>query len=349
MPLDWLTEDLPTPSEIKLAQSASVSDLNFVQKSRDTIIDILEGKDPRKLLIVGPCSMHDPIANYDYAMRLKSIKDQISDTFFLIMRVYFEKPRTSLGWKGYLHDPKLDGSHHIEEGLIETRKLLKKITAEEIPIAAEILDPSTPNYMIDLISWGCVGARTVTSQIHRQLASHLPLPMGFKNSIDGNVDVALHAIETSHYPHTFIGLNNNGRLSLVRSFGNPHSHLVLRGGESAPNYSPEKITEIAKKLRNKKLAERIIVDCSHDNSRKKHFNQIEVFNSVIDQIISGAPIRGLMLESFIEAGNQRINPFKPLRYGQSITDACLDISTTLSLILNGHKRLQESACATSSS
>lgn len=349
MPLDWLTEDLPTPSEIKLAQSASVSDLNFVQKSRDTIIQILEGNDPRKLLIVGPCSVHDPVATYDYALRIKAIKEQISDTFFLIMRVYFEKPRTSLGWKGFLHDPKLDGSHHIEEGIKETRKLLKKITAEEIPIAAEILDPATPNYLSDLISWGCVGARTVTSQIHRQMASHLPHPMGFKNSIDGNVDVALNAIETSHYPHTFIGLNNNGRLSLVRSFGNPYSHLVLRGGESAPNYSPEKVAEVLKKLKNKKLAERLIIDCSHDNSRKKHFNQIEVFNSVIDQMVAGVPICGLMLESFIEAGNQRINPFKPLRYGQSITDSCLDISTTLSLILNGHKRLQESACATSSS
>lgn len=349
MPLDWLTEDLPTPSQIKSAQNVSVSDLNFVQKSRDTIIQILEGSDPRKLLIVGPCSVHDPEATYDYACRLKPLIEQVSETFFIVMRVYFEKPRTSLGWKGFLHDPKLDGSHHIEEGLLETRKLLKRITSEEIPIACEFLDPATPNYLADLISWGCVGARTVTSQIHRQMASHLPLPIGFKNSIDGNVDVALHAIETSQHPHTFIGLNNNGRLSLVRSFGNPYTHLVLRGGENAPNYTPDKVAEILAKMRSKKLPERLIVDCSHDNSRKKHFNQIEVFNSVVDQMIAGIPIRGLMLESFIEAGSQRISPFKPLNYGQSITDSCLDILTTLSLILTAHKRLQESACAPSSS
>jgi 3-deoxy-7-phosphoheptulonate synthase len=349
MSFDWLTENLPTPCELKKATPLSLAESTFVQKSRITISQILEGTDPRKLLIVGPCSVHDIDSTIEYAKKLKQLSDSVLDSFFIVMRVYFEKPRTALGWKGYVHDPYLNGSHYIEEGLSLTRGLLKKLTQEEMPIASEFLDPAIPNYLADYVSWGCVGARTVSSQIHRQMASHLPMPIGFKNSIDGNIETALHAIEVAQMPHTFIGMSDHGRLSVVRSFGNPLSHLVLRGGENGPNYSHEKVQETVKRLEEKKLSPRLIIDCSHDNSRKKHFNQITVYNNVIDQMQSNSFIKGLMLESFIVSGQQRLSPFKSLVYGQSITDSCLDFATTESLILSGSKKLSESQCVSTSS
>lgn len=343
MTLDWLTEDLPTPNELRRSVPLSVAESHFVQKSRDQIVEILNGNDPRKILIVGPCSIHDVEGTLDYARKLKRLSQQVESSFLIVMRVYCEKPRTALGWKGFLHDPRLDGSHHIEEGLLETRKLMKAITALEVPIATEFLDPASPCYISDLVSWGCVGARTASSQIHRQMASHLPLPIGFKNSTEGNIDVAINGIDVASIPHTFIGLSGNGRLSLIRSFGNPHAHLVLRGGEKGPNYTPDHVLKALNQLK----AKRLIIDCSHDNSRKKHFNQITVFESVIDQMVEGTPICGMMLESYLEAGQQPINPFKPLKYGVSITDACLDFATTENLIINGHKKLE--TCSNSSS
>lgn len=343
MTLDWLTEDLPTPNELKRSVPISVAESLFVQKTRDQIINILEGTDHRKLLIVGPCSIHEIDGALEYAKKLKQLSLEVSEHFLIVMRVYAEKPRTALGWKGFMHDPKLDGSHHIEEGLLATRKLMQAITSLEMPIATEFLDPASPCYLSDFVSWGCVGARTASSQIHRQIASHLPLPIGFKNSTEGNVEVAVNGIEVASIPQTFIGLNGNGRLSVISSFGNSHAHLVLRGGEKGPNYTPDHVLKALTLLKNKRL----IIDCSHDNSRKKHFNQTAVFESVIDQITEGTPIVGIMLESYLEAGQQPLNPFNPLKYGVSITDACLDFTTTENLILNGCKKLE--TCVNSSS
>lgn len=317
----------------------SLTEKEFVLKSRRTLISILEGEDPRKLLIMGPCSIHDMPSAYEYADKLKRLSEQVEDSFFIVMRAYFEKPRTSLNWRGFLHDPFLDGSHHIKEGLSLTRQLLKELTQREIPLACEFLDPAAPYFLSDYITWGCVGARTTSSQIHRHMASHLDLPVGFKNSIEGNVDIALHAIDVAKAGHKFIGLNLDGKLTLVHSKGNPHSHLVLRGGEKRPNYEAADIQNALKSTPH------LIVDCSHDNSRKIVQQQKIVFENVLDQILEGnSAIRGLMLESFLEEGSQPISP--TMRYGLSITDPCLGFAATESLILNGAQRL--ALCALSS-
>lgn len=333
MILDQTMHILPTPKELINQIPLSLSEKGFVLKCREQIISILAHEDPRLLLIVGPCSIHDSLATLDYAMRLKELAKEVEDSFLIVMRTYFEKPRTALGWRGFLHDPFLDSSHHIHEGLIKTRQLLKELTALGIPLATEFLDPATPYYFSDAISWGCVGARTVSSPIHRQMASHLDLPIAFKNSTDGTIESALYAIEVARKPHTFIGMNQDGKLSLIHSRGNPHAHLVLRGGEREPNYD-ELFIE-----RSLSETSHLLVDCSHDNSRKKPVQQIEVFNEVLRQVLQGrSGIRGMMLESFLLEGNQPLSAH--LKYGISVTDPCLNFETTQQLIRKGTERLQ---------
>ena len=307
--------------------------MDFVLKSRNTIAAILAGKDPRLLLIVGPCSIHDPAAIFDYAVRLKELSEKLEETFFFVMRAYFEKPRTCHGWKGFLHDPFLDGSHCIDQSLSLTRKLLRSLIGIKIPLAAEFLDPAAPHYLGDLISWGCVGARTVSSPIHRQMASHLDMPIAFKNSIDGTLESALWGIEVAKVPHTFMGMNREGRLARVRSKGNPYTHLVLRGGDKGPNYESPFIDDTLKRT------PCLLVDCAHGNSKKEARGQLHVFEKVLSQVALGnRGIRGMMLESFLYEGNQSLA--SPLVYGVSITDPCLDFEATEDLLLKGAARLQ---------
>lgn len=318
-------ENLPTPKELLQEIPLTLSEQDFVIKSRAEILSQLMGQDPRTLLIVGPCSLHDSEAVIDYAIKLQKLAEEVEDSFLIVMRAYFEKPRTSLGWKGMIHDPDLNGSNNISRGLRKTRKLLKELTSLGMPLACEFLDPAMTLYLGDTISWGCVGARTTSSQIHRQMASNLEFPIAFKNTTEGNIDVAIHAIDVAKQAHTYIGLNDEGKLSLIHSRGNKDSHLVLRGGAKGPNFYPENIQEALLETAY------LLVDCSHGNSSKIPEAQITAFENVLQQIMAGEKrIRGLMLESFIEKGNQSLS--EPLKYGVSLTDACLDFETTQHLI-----------------
>jgi 3-deoxy-7-phosphoheptulonate synthase len=334
-------EPLISPIELYQEFPANISQKQFVEQSRQQIIRILDGQDKRLLLITGPCSIHDLKAATHYAKKLKELSAEISDVFFPVMRVYFEKSRTSLGWKGLMYDPHLDRSFDLNTGLRLTRELLLILADLQVPTASEILDPISVKYFGDLITWGCIGARTSTSQIHRQAASGLSIPIGFKNNTDGNVDVALQGIITASTSHSYVGINEKGTACVIHSEGNPHCHLVLRGGENAPNYDPQSIQSIMDKLEKAKLIPKIVVDCSHDNSKKDHNRQPEVFESVIDQVISGnKAIKGCILESHLRAGSQQI-PANPnlLKYAISLTDSCMDWETTEGIILAAKKSL----------
>ena len=335
------TDPLPSPCSMLEQLPLRTEEAAFITKTRQEIVRILDRDDPRHLLIVGPCSIHDLSAALEYAERLGSLSRAISDQFLVIMRVYFDKPRTIMGWKGLLGDPHLDGSHAIEEGLRLSRQLLLKLAEMRIPTAAEFLDPASSYYLGDLISWGCIGARTSESQTHRQMASALSMPVAFKNSTSGNVDVAIHGILAASHPHTFIGLNGEGQVARVRSGGNPHCHLALRGGEGKPNYDSPSITATLEKLQRAKLPSRLIVDCSHDNSNRKAEQQLPVFQSLIRQIVDGEEaIRGLILESHLVAGNQPLLSDKTkLKYAVSLTDPCLDWMATERLIRWGYEQL----------
>lgn len=336
------SEHMLTPFELKLALPIMPSHRLFVSKSRQQIIDILDGKDPRKLLIAGPCSIHDIPSALDYAQKLKRLASEVSDKFFVVMRVYFEKPRSIAGWKGMMYDPRLDGSHDIEEGLKMTRKLLIEIASLEVPAGAEFLDPAASCYFGDLISWACVGARTSESQTHRQMASALSMPVAFKNSTSGKIDVAVHGALSASLPHKFIGMGEHGRISIVNSKGNPHAHIVLRGGEGGPNYDPESIGSAIKALQQHQLPLRLLVDCSHDNSNKTHDKQPDVFRSVIKQVCNGeSRISGVILESHLFAGSQKIpQDLTQLRYAVSLTDPCLDWTSTEKLVDWGYQELK---------
>lgn len=335
-------EPLPTPHELKCELPISSAQVDFLEKSRQKIKHILDGRIPQLLLIVGPCSIHDPDAAIEYATKLQALTQSISDTFHVIMRVYFEKPRTTTGWKGMIYDPYLDGSFAIGDGLRMTRKLLLNLASMQIPAAAEFLDPASALYFNDLISWGCIGARTSESQTHRQMASGLPMPIAFKNSTSGCIDIAVNGVLAASLPQTYMGINEDGRLSLIRTKGNPLGHVALRGGSCGPNYDPESIAKTFKALKNAGLPQSVIIDCSHDNSNRKHEIQLKVFESVMHQIVQGNKnIRGLILESHINSGNQAIqsNPTL-LKYAVSLTDPCLDWPTTEHLIRWGHALLK---------
>ncbi len=319
-----------TPEEIHARLPLSESAAKTVIEGRRTLDRILDRQDSRLFVVVGPCSIHDAEAGLDYARRLKRLADEVADTLVLVMRVYFEKPRTSTGWKGFINDPRMDDTFHIEEGLQKARAFLLRVNEIGLPAATEALDPIAPQYIGDLIAWTAIGARTSESQTHREMSSGLSTPVGFKNGTDGSVDTAINAILSAASPHSFLGLNNQGRSAVVRTRGNGYGHLVLRGGGGRPNYDTVSIAMAEQALAKAKLAPNIVVDCSHANSYKQPELQPLVLKDCVNQITCGnGSIVGLMIESFIEAGNQPIPAdLSQLKYGCSVTDACIDWPTT---------------------
>jgi 3-deoxy-7-phosphoheptulonate synthase len=337
---------LITPIEIK--SKLPLTDLTglTVLKSRQEIEAILDGKDQRKFIVVGPCSIHDVIAAEDYAQRLKALSDRVKDKLLLIMRVYFEKPRTTVGWKGLINDPDLDDSFHIEKGLIMARSLLLKIAEIGLPTATEALDPIALQYTGDLVSWTAIGARTTESQTHREMASGLSMPVGFKNGTDGSIQVALNALQAAREPHHFLGINEEGQVSVFRTTGNAYGHIILRGGERQPNYDAESIKRAEEKLKEANLPLKIVIDCSHGNSRKNHKLQSDVFENVVQQIMDGnSSIVGMMLESNLYEGNQQIpSNREQLKYGVSVTDKCIGWEETERIILAAYEKITNTYC-----
>jgi len=295
------------------------------------------------MVVVGPCSIHDPDAAVEYARRLAALARRVDDQLLLVMRVYFEKPRTTVGWKGLINDPDMNGTHLISKGLGIARGLLLRITELEVPVANEMLDPITPEYVADMISWGAIGARTTESQTHREMSSGLSFPVGFKNGTDGNLQIAMDAMKAAQHPHSFLGINREGRTSIIQTTGNPDVHIVLRGGSRKVNYHPEDIAHTEESLQKNGLFPTIMVDCSHGNSSKDYLKQPEVLESVVQQMVEGNnSISGVMIESNLEAGNQKIAAdLNQLKYGVSITDACIDWATTENILLAAHAKLQK--------
>lgn len=327
---------LPSPKEVISEYPLSLAHARNIEAKREEVRSILNGTDSRYLLIIGPCSIHDISAAKDFAFRLKKISDSHSDLFLILMRTYFEKPRTALGWKGLIYDPFLNGTNDIPTGIKWARKLLLDLTEMGIPTATEFLEPFTSHYYGDLITWSCVGARTCTSPIHRQMASGLSMPTAFKNSIDGTVESAIHGIISASTSHTFMSVDVLGTPCVVQTKGNPDGHLVLRGGENQPNYDPKSISKTLQCLTRSGLKKRLLIDCSHDNSLRQHEKQIPVFHSALKQIVEGNQyIKGLLLESNIYSGNQPLH-LPDLKYGVSLTDSCLDWSSTENLIKQGY-------------
>ena len=325
---------LISPLDLKRHLPNTTKGEETVRQGRVTIKDILGRKDPRLLVVVGPCSIHDVDAAMDYARRLAELRDKVQDSLFIVMRIYFEKPRTTVGWKGLINDPYMDDSFRIEEGLHRARELLLWLADQGIPSATEALDPITPQYLSDLFSWSAIGARTTESQTHRELASGLSMPVGFKNGTDGGLDVAINALLSVSRPHSFLGINQRGQVTVIQTRGNACGHLILRGGNQ-PNYDSVNIALCEEALRKAGLPENIMVDCSHGNSSKKPELQPLVAENVANQIIEGnRSITGIMLESNIHAGNQPIpKDLSQLGYGISVTDACIDWETTDKLLL----------------
>ena len=305
-----------------------------VNASRMVIQSILEQTDDRLVVVVGPCSIHDPDAAMDYAARLKTLADEVAEDIFVVMRVYFEKPRTTVGWKGLINDPHLDGSYDINTGLRRARGLLLDLAREGMPAATELLDPVVPQYIADLISWTAIGARTTESQTHREMASGLSMPIGYKNSTDGSATIAINAMQAASKPHHFLGINHDGHASIVSTTGNPDGHLVLRGGHQGSNYHLEAVQAAAAELSKAGLKDRLMVDCSHANSNKDFRRQADVLATVADQLKAGSGhVMGVMIESHLVEGNQKLTAdLSQLTYGQSITDACISLETTDALL-----------------
>ena len=331
------------PADLRQVFPLSAAHAEFVNKSRERLKDILQRRDRRLMVVVGPCSIHDPDAAVDYARRLAALARRVDDQLMLVMRVYFEKPRTTVGWKGLINDPDMNGTHLISKGLGIARGLLLRITELEVPVANEMLDPITPEYVADMISWGAIGARTTESQTHREMSSGLSFPVGFKNGTDGNLQIAMDAMKAAQHPHSFLGINREGRTSIIQTTGNPDVHIVLRGGSRKVNYHPEDIAHTEESLQKNGLFPTIMVDCSHGNSNKDYQKQPEVLESVVQQVVDGNnSISGVMIESNIEAGSQKIAAdLSHLKYGVSITDACIDWATTERILLDAHKRLRK--------
>ena len=329
------------PADLKQVFPLSRQGAEFVCNARNQIKNILAGEDGRLMVVVGPCSIHDPRAALEYAGRLARLARELEDQLLLVMRTYFEKPRTTIGWKGLINDPDLNGTYQISKGLGVARRLLCAITDLKLPVAGEMLDPITPHYMADLISWGAIGARTTESQTHREMASGLSFPVGFKNGTDGNLQIAIDAMGAARHPHSFLGINNEGRSSIVQTTGNPEVHMVLRGGNGKPNYLPEDIARTEQLLAKAGLAPAIMVDCSHANSYKNHERQEEVLRNVVQQVAAGnRSICALMIESNLEAGNQPMaESLAELKYGVSITDKCVDWATTERMLRHAHEQL----------
>ncbi len=332
---------LLTPNDIKsklpLTDSIQKTILNF----REEVKNIVKGQDDRKFIVVGPCSIHDTQAAEDYAEKLKKLAERVKDRLLLIMRVYFEKPRTTVGWKGLINDPDMDDSFHIEKGLLIARSLLIKIAELGLPTASEALDPIVPQYIGELISWSAIGARTTESQTHREMASGLSMPVGFKNGTDGSIQVALEALQSAIKPHHFLGIDQMGQVSIFETTGNPYSHIILRGGGSKPNFDAINVKFAEEKFKEINLPPRIVIDCSHGNSKKDHKLQAAVFENVIQQILDGnKSIVGLMLESNLYEGNQSFSRnLEELKYGVSVTDKCISWEETEKIILAAYEKL----------
>jgi 3-deoxy-7-phosphoheptulonate synthase len=335
------TRPLPSPAELLDEIPKSEALAEFVTRSRQEIHRLIFTDDRRLLLIVGPCSIHDVGAGLEYAKRLSALARKVSDRVMIVMRVYFEKPRTTVGWKGLIMDPHLDKSHDIAAGLRMARGFLRDVLNLGLPTATELLDPITPQYIADLVCWSAIGARTAESQTHRQMASGLSMPLGFKNGTDGSVQTAINAIRAASQPQTFLGINMEGAASAVVTSGNPNCHIVLRGGSSGPNYSARQIARTEKLLEAAGLIKSILVDCSHDNSAKRPERQPEVMRALLKQIQDGnTSIMGAMIESNLRAGSQPFpQPVRKLRRGVSITDGCIDWKTTEALVREVHAAL----------
>jgi 3-deoxy-7-phosphoheptulonate synthase len=335
-------ELLPSPLEIKSWLPLTEAGEETVYQNRLALRNILDRKDPRLMVILGPCSIHDPVSALEYARRLKKLADEVQDTLLLVMRTYFEKPRTTLGWKGFINDPRLDGSFRIEEGLVKGRELLLQIAEMGLGAATEALDPIVPQYHHDLVSWTSIGARTTESQRHREMASGLSTPIGVKNGTDGNIQIAINALMTVAQSHHFLGIDRNGQCAIMQTRGNTYGHLALRGGAKT-NYDSVSVAICEKELKAAGLPANLVVDCSHGNSRKDPQLQPLVMENCINQILEGnQSIVGLMLESHLHQGSQPL-PEDPseLRYGVSITDACMDWETTERIVLEARDRLHE--------
>lgn len=329
-----------TPDELKAKLPISERALNQIAASRRTIADIIHRRDPRLLVVCGPCSIHDPEAAIDYARRLKALSNQLSDQLYIVMRVYFEKPRTTVGWKGLINDPYMDGSFDVEAGLHIARSLLINLAEMEIPLATEALDPISPQYIGDLFSWSAIGARTTESQTHREMASGLSMPVGFKNGTDGSLGTAINAMKAAAMSHRFMGINQAGQVALLQTQGNPDGHVILRGGHR-PNYSAADVAECQAQMAKAGLTGALMVDCSHGNSEKDFRRQGQVLDAVVSQIQAGnRSIIGVMLESNLHEGNQSAEqPREQMRYGVSVTDACINWEETEQVLCRIHKEL----------
>jgi 3-deoxy-7-phosphoheptulonate synthase len=318
-----LLDDLP------LSDQATAT----VEQSRAEVRAVLDGSDDRLLVIAGPCSVHDPVAALEYAGRLREAREAIGGDLLIVMRVYFEKPRTVTGWKGLINDPGMDGGHDVHRGLRTARRLLLDIVELGLPVGCEWLDPITPQYIADTVTWGAIGARTTESQVHRQLASGLSMPVGFKNGTDGDVQVAVDACQASATGHTFFGVTHNGVAAVVTTAGNPDTHVIRRGGRAGPNYEPSDVAKALELIGAAGLPRRLMVDASHGNSGKDHRRQPVVAASIAEQVAAGERgLTGVMLESFLCEGKQEAGPPATLTYGQSVTDACMDFETTAEVL-----------------
>lgn len=349
-PLDEQVEDinigaielLVTPAELKAELPLSAAAKATVLAGRKTIRNILDGTDPRLFVVIGPCSIHDPKAAHEYASRLKVLAEQVKDTLYLVMRVYFEKPRTTVGWKGLINDPDMNDSFNVEKGLRQGRELLLALNEQGLPCATEALDPNSPQYLQDLISWSAIGARTTESQTHREMSSGLSSPVGFKNGTDGGMTVAINAMQAVASGHSFLGLNGDGQVAVIRTKGNPYAHVVLRGGAGKPNYDSTAVASVEAALAKAKVSGKIMIDASHANSNKDPYLQPLVLKNITEQIIDGnKSIVGLMVESHLKGGRQDIPAdLSQLVYGQSVTDGCIDWETTEKALLDMHNALK---------
>jgi 3-deoxy-7-phosphoheptulonate synthase len=338
---------LLTPRELKAQLPATDAANATVARSRERIVRILRQEDPRLIVVIGPCSIHDEKGALDYATRLNALRKEFANRMEIVMRVYFEKPRTTIGWKGLINDPRLDGSQDIETGLKIARRLLLEITGMGLPAATEFLDPIVPQYIADLVTWAAIGARTTESQTHREMASGLSMPVALKNNTDGSLQSAIDAMGAARHPHSFLGINEDGVTSIVRTTGNPHTHIVLRGGRAQTNYDAKSIRKAEEKLTSEKLQPVLMVDCSHANSGKQHAKQEAVWRSVIRQRVGGTrSLIGMMVESNINEGNQPIpKNLADLRYGVSLTDSCIGWETTERMLRWGYEKLAKVVAA----
>ena len=336
---------LITPRTLKAALPATEAANTTVAQSRGRVVRILQQQDPRLLVVVGPCSIHDAKGAMDYALRLDALRRELAGRMEIVMRVYFEKPRTTIGWKGLINDPHLDGSQDIEAGLKIARGLLLQIAGMGLPAATEFLDPIVPQYIADLVTWAAIGARTTESQTHREMASGLSMPIGYKNATDGSLQIAMDAMGAARHRHSFLGIDQDGVTSIVRTNGNPDGHMVLRGGRDHPNFDAGSISEAEARLKQSGLPAVMMVDCSHANSGKQHARQEDVWQSVIQQRVAGTrSLVGMMVESYLSEGNQPFpQPAAQLRYGVSITDACINWETTERMLRWGYEQLAHAA------